>query len=379
LAHPPLSRTLTRAPRPRSAAPAAVVIAAALALALGAPAWAAAASTTPPAAAETSIAATDQTVTWSVRPADSTGADGRSWIELTVDPGTVVEEHMAVRNLGTQPAMFALTAADGYFTDKGRFNMLPASSPSVAAGTWISLPDTVTVAPGETAIVAFTVDVPADATPGDHAAGVAASVLSAGSAGDGSAVSVESRVGFRVMTRVTGTLRPEVAATGVDARYRTSWNPFEPGELTIDVAAANVGNVGFRLTHDTDAAGRIEPSETEELDMLPGDARTVTVEVDDVWPLLFTRGTVTLTPEVAERDDAPLEAVRPVRAEYFAWTIPWPQLAVAGALALIAVAIFGARRRERTRIDGLVAAAAAQGRAEALAEQRADDRARSLP
>jgi len=370
LAHPLLPRTLAPARLLRPIAAAAV----ALALAAGAPAWAASASDTPPVAAPA-----DQTVTWSVRPADTTGADGRSWVELTVDPGTTVEEHMAVRNLGSAPAVFALSAADGYFTDKGRFNMLPASSPSVAAGRWIALPDTVTVAPGETAIVAFTVVVPADATPGDHAAGVAASVLSAGSTGDGSAVSVESRVGFRVMTRVTGTLRPEVASTGVEARYRTSWNPFEPGELTVDVAAVNAGNVGFRLSHEADTAGRVVPSDTEALDMLPGDARTVTVEVDDVWPLLFTRGAVVLTPEVAERDDAPLEAAHPVRVEYFAWTIPWPQLAVAGAVALIAVAIFGARRRERARVDGLVAAAADRARAEALAERSADDSTRSRP
>lgn len=166
----------------------------------------------------------DASVTWMVRPSDGVGEDGRSWIELDLEPGESVEEHLLVRNLSPDAQTFRLTAADGYFTDTGRFNMLTSDRQSVDAGTWIALPDSVVVASGADVVVPFTVTVPADATPGDHAAGVAAGIRSGG----GDQVGIESRVGFRVMTRVAGSLAPSAGAA-VDGSYDGTWNPFEGG------------------------------------------------------------------------------------------------------------------------------------------------------
>lgn len=66
------------------------------------------------------------------------------------------------------------------FADKVRFNVLPSNATSVAASSWISVVEKFTVAPGSAAVVPFAVAVPSNATPGDHAAGIAASVLSKG-------------------------------------------------------------------------------------------------------------------------------------------------------------------------------------------------------
>ena len=122
-----------------------------------------------------------------------------------------MQEHLLVRNLSTTAVTFQLTAADGYFTSNGRFNMLTSDRSSTDAGTWITMQDSVRVASGADAIVPFTVTVPENATPGDHPAGVAAGVRS----GKGE-VGVESRVGFRVMTRVKRRAQPRSA----DARHR---------------------------------------------------------------------------------------------------------------------------------------------------------------
>ena len=127
-----------------------------------------------PAAAAAEETETESSVTWAMSPADESGPDGRSWVELELDPGASATEHLAVRNFGDREVTFAITAADGYFTPTGRFNMLPSDATSVDAGTWISVDDQVTVAPGGTAALPFTVEVPDDATPGDHAARMAA-------------------------------------------------------------------------------------------------------------------------------------------------------------------------------------------------------------
>ncbi|MET4158322.1 DUF916 domain-containing protein [Agromyces sp. PvR057] len=313
-------------------------------------------------------------VTWSVSPADATGPDGRSRVELELDPGASATEHLAVHNLGDEEVTFAITAADGYLTSTGRFNMLPSGQESVGAGTWISVADSVTVAPGATSIVPFTVDVPADATPGDHAAGVAASVLST-STGDGARVGVESRVGFRVMTRVNGELAPAVALAA-EGRYVISWNPLQPGRLEVTGVVRNTGNVALAVTGSAesggdritatgfaaDASGAAGPASA---DLLPGEERALAFAIPAVWPL----GPVSVPVAVeatAVGPDGSEVAVQPAAETVVVWALPLPQLVLLVALALIVLGLALGRRRRAATVGRLVADAREAGRREAL-------------
>ncbi|GAB3162299.1 DUF916 domain-containing protein [Myceligenerans halotolerans] len=309
---------------------------------------------------------TDDAITWSVRPAGESEADGRSWVEQTLDPGDSRGEHMAVTNLSDVDVTFRLSAADGLFRDNGRFAMLESGEESVGAGTWIDLDDEVAVGAGETAIVPFTTTVPANATPGDHAAGVAASILSRSTGDDGATVGVESRVGFRVMTRVTGELSPGVAVTDVASSYDVSWNPVSPGAAEVTFEVENSGNTRLVVTGAADAAGRqvAFPGEGEiDQELLPGDRRTFTVRVGDVWPWFFVPATLEVTPDaVGAGEGTPVDAVR---VDAGVWAIPWPQLiALAGVALIIGSAVWG-RVRSRRRLARLLDEARAEGRREA--------------
>ncbi|WP_200921764.1 WxL protein peptidoglycan domain-containing protein [Agromyces sp. Leaf222] len=327
-----------------------------------------------PASASVSAEESAPAVTWSVAPADATGPDGRSRVELELDPGASATEHLAVHNLGDEEVTFAITAADGYLTSTGRFNMLPSDQESVDAGAWISVADSVTVAPGATSIVPFTVAVPADATPGDHAAGVAASILST-STGDGARVGVESRVGFRVMTRVTGELAPAVALAA-DGRYVISWNPFQPGRLEVTGVVENAGNVALAVEgavesggdripatgFEADASGAAGPTSA---DLLPGEQRTLTFTIPAVWPI----GPVTV-PVVADATavgpDGTQLAVHPATETVIVWALPLPQLVLLLALGLIVLGLALGRRRRTSKVDRLVEDAREAGRREVL-------------
>ncbi len=305
-------------------------------------------------------------VTWAVTPADATGPDGRSWVELELDSGVSVDEHLAVRNLSDREVTFSLTAADGYFTPTGRFNMLPGDKQSVAAGTWISMDKTVTVAAGGTAVVPFTVTVPDNATPGDHAAGIAASIYSQGGA-DGTQLGVESRVGFRVMTRVKGEVKPALSMKAT-ASYDTSWNPLEPGSADLTVDLENTGNVRLSVDPSTmmndarwPAAGT---DEARTLELLPGDRRTVSIHVPQVWPLGMMTLPVTVSQGVIAPDGA-TQALDPVRESVTLWAIPWPQLAVLVALLLLFAGLFRGRKRRKKELVRLVEEAREAGRREA--------------
>jgi hypothetical protein len=286
-------------------------------------------------------------VTWSFRPVDAQGGDKRSWVELELDPGQVVTEHAELVNLSAREVTFAIKAADGHFTARGRFDMLAASEESTDAGLWIDVQDSVTVGPGEQAVVPFTVAVPRDATPGDHPAGLAASVST--SDPDGS-VAVDSRVGFRVMTRVAGEYRTSVELN-VDARRRGSWNPFRAGSVTVDYTVENTGNTRLSVAPTARVAGpfgllakQLEAEMPGEL--APGESRTGSVTVDGMWPLFRLTATVTVDAEpVVQTGGSPAAAV----ASDAVAALPWPQLTVLAVAALLVV--WRARDQAKRRRD----------------------------
>ncbi|MFL2001876.1 hypothetical protein [Microbacterium sp. A1-JK] len=321
-----------------------------------------------PAAAPSSVPSTpspgtvESNVTWSVRPGDSAGPDGRSWVEWETDPGQTRTEHLVVSNFGDREVEFRLTAADGYFTDTGRFSMLPSDQESAEAGTWITLPESVVVPAGGAEIVPFSIRVPADASPGDHPAGVAASILSSGTG----AVGVESRVGFRVMTRVTGELRAELA-TAVTGSYTGSVNPFDPGRLELTYAITNSGNTRVRTHPTVSLAGPFgltasERSGEEIVDIAPGETRTGTLEVSGAWPLFWYDARVTATP-IAVTEDLTVEGARTTSSSVGIAALPLSQLVtLIAALGLLAW-FLRQRRRERAKTARLIEEARAEGRA----------------
>lgn len=337
---------------------------AALATAAGLAAVTAAAA---PAAAEEAAP-----VSWSVTPADASGPDGRVTVEHALDAGADVEDHFAVRNLGAETVTFQLSAADGFYNRNGRFDMLPSDQESVDAGTWIELPENVTVDPGATVVVPFTIVVPEKAEPGDHAAGIAAAVLSV-KQGDGAGVGVESRVGFRVMTRVTGELAPAFSVTNVRTDYRTSWNPLRPGSIDVSFDVVNEGNTRLEVDGAVELAGRSVAlvSENEHgQELLPGETHSFALVVDDVWPLFAFPGAIELSPSVTTTGGE-ATAVAPSSTGVFVWAVPWPQLLVLVGVVLIVMALLWRRGRSKRRLDELLEQAREEGRRDLAGAGRA--------
>ncbi|WP_240642097.1 DUF916 domain-containing protein [Microbacterium sulfonylureivorans] len=307
------------------------------------------------------------TIRWSVTPADESGPDGRTAVEHDIDPGDSVDDHFAVRNVSDVDVTFRLAAADGFYTRAGRFDMLPADQESVDSGTWISLPDEVAVPAGETVVIPFEITVPDTAEPGDHAAGITASILSVQSGDDGASVGVESRVGFRVLTRVTGEITPAAAVESLVAGYSLSWNPLRPGEMTVTFDVVNEGNTRLIAEGVVEAGGQQAafPAEGEiRQELLPGDTRSMAAVVDDVWPLFLVPTKVVLRPIVVTMDGE-TATMTPVVAEVVVWAVPWPQLLLLAGVALVIGAIVWGRIRSRRRLDALLSDAREAGRREA--------------
>ncbi|MBB2741622.1 UNVERIFIED_ORG: hypothetical protein FHR35_001442 [Microbispora rosea subsp. rosea] len=292
--------------------------------------------------------------TWSVVPANANGPDGRSVIDIELPGGQQVTEHVAVINRSTAPVDFAIDANDGYLTAKGYFDMRPSDAKPVDGGAWIEIPDKVTIAAGATAVVPVKVSIPQNATPGDHPAGVTASIDTISGQ-----VRVQNRVGVRLNIRVTGTFVAKVAVSGIHTTYTWSWNPFTPGTVEVTYTLANTGNVRLapdsRILTSTIAgqSGWDDTSEAKAREIMPGGHRTFTARVTGTWPLGPIGTTIMAIPSPAGKPLPGVTAER-IAIDTTIWAIPWPQLTLLALLALVVLAIRVTSLRRRRRIEKLI-------------------------
>ena len=301
-------------------------------------------------AAPAPAVAVDGGVAWTVQTADNAHGTRRANFRYdTVDPGTVISDAMTVVNTGTEPLPLEVYAADAFTAATGEIDVLVDGRPSRDAGTWVSVDASpLSLAPGASAEVPFTITVPADARPGDHAAGIVTSLTSTDPT---STLSVDRRLGTRINLRIAGELTPAAAVSDVSARYEASWNPFESGRVVVQYALENTGNT--RLTGSeilaTDGLFGERGAPTQLTEVLPGSTVEITREIP-AFSLGWVAGSVELTPEAVGLGAAPLA---PTENGFSVVAVPWSLYALlALILAAVLTAVLLVRRRR--------AAAAAQ-------------------
>ncbi|KSU51906.1 hypothetical protein [Microbacterium enclense] len=354
-----------------AAAPSAALAAAAPSAALAAAAPSAALAAAAPSAALAAAApSADTTVTWSVKPADTAQGRDRPNYAYDLPPGGTVGDALYVANRSPQPITLTVYAADGFLTEDGALDILAGGVASTDLGSWVQIETAeLTLDSGASAEVPFTIAVPADASPGDYAAGVVASMLVTADNG----TITERRLGSRVHLRVQGDLAPALTVNDVAVDYHGTANPVEAGSATVTYTLTNTGNT--RLDPNVDVAlggpfGLARVSAADDApELLPGSSLQRTVEVASVVPLGLLAADVTATSQVVSRTLAGAEpsTLDPLVSAGSAATaaMPWTALAILAVLAAFVVwRIVAARRRKAAHARELAAAVAA-ARAEA--------------
>ncbi|WP_454085877.1 WxL protein peptidoglycan domain-containing protein [Georgenia sp. Marseille-Q6866] len=298
-------------------------------------------------------------VTWSVQTADNANGESRPNYQYELVPGQTLDDAIVVTNYSERELTFAVYAADGFLNEAAQLDLLPAGEESEHVGRWVSVAaDEVTVGAGEAVSIDFRLTVPPDATPGDYAGGI---VTSLGPSDSGEGVQVDRRLGSRVLLRVGGELRPALTISDVEVDHRGSWLPWQPGDATVTFTLENTGNVRLSGAQTVSFAGLLglggrSAATVEVEEMLPGSSFERTVELEGVWPMVRTTGTVAV-------DGAPVggEDERPLAREAFAlWTVPWSVLAgLAVVVAVVVLSRVRARRRRQGEDRHVAAAVAA--------------------
>jgi hypothetical protein len=193
---------------------------------------------------------------FAVQPSGPNGPGTRDWFIYTLNPGDVWGDTVAISNLSDAPKRFAIYATDAVsVADTGGFAALRDDEPPVDVGTWVTLAAAeYVVPPGQRIDVPFSLTVPDDAEPGDHAGAILAVDLDAGNidpntAPEGVTLDVRQRVGARIYVRVGGEISPalridelEVDRSGPGAVVR--WEITNTGNIRLS-PTAEVRVTGF--------------------------------------------------------------------------------------------------------------------------------------
>lgn len=303
--------------------------------------------------------------TWSIGPADDSGPDDRVSIRHEVEPGEVIDEHIAVTNHSAATQEFIVYAGDGRLTGDGQFDIGPIDEANPGGGSWISIGDghddsvTVTIDPEQSAVIPIQITVPDSALPGDHPAGVVAAM----SAGD-SELAFEARTGVRLHLQVSGDIVPNLDVTVDSVSYQQSWNPFSPGNLVVRYSVANTGNVRLGFDPQVRTSGpfswfsrRDSPGEVREL--LPGGQLATEVVVDGVWPMIRVSGSVTANPLVVGDDSVGGDLVGEVD-QFGGWAIGWIYLVLLVLVAALLWWVIWSRRRRAAQVQRAIDVALAE-------------------
>ena len=149
--------------------------------------------------------------------------------------------------------------------------------------------------------VPFTLTVPADATPGDHAGGLVASIETPGTDPDGSAVTVDTRFGLPAYVQVAGPLTP-----GADRRPRREPLPPLGGRPRLGRARRDAGRCATRQRAPRRPPGRLgagpvrldhhDAGRRRRPELLPGSSVSYSAHLTGVLPTFRVTGVVTVDP-----------------------------------------------------------------------------------
>ena len=282
---------------------------------------------------------------WTVQTSSNEFGSERPNYSYTLNPGGQLADGLVIANQGTTPLDLALYAADAFTTDAGQLDLVTKGTTSTGVGAWVHAGrDRVTIQPGKSVEVPFTLTLPANAGPGDHVGGIVTSLTQAG---------VERRVALRIRLRVGGELKPALSVEKLHLDSPGTLNPFGKSDATLSYTIHNTGNAVLAARQSASVSGpfgRLRANAGQVADsppLLPGESWKVSVPVHGVASSVPLTGTVTLVPLLADAAGsiAPLTAVDTAA---HSWPSPWALLILFLVLCGLVVVVLASRRRSKS-------------------------------
>jgi len=304
------------------------------------------ASTASPSSATTTPTGT-KTGAWSFAPFTPPGSTiTRTAIHLIAKPGETVTDIAVLTNYSNTELNFNVYGSDAYNTKNlGVFTLNPPDAPKVGVGKWIGDPVNVVNLPARTSdTFRFTVTVPSNAAPGDHAGGVVALNLAPPSGTQkGTNLAIQRGEGIAVYVRVPGDLHAGVAAADIGATTSTPMLGFGSSWAKAHFEVENTGNVvlnGHAQLKAVDVFGSVVKTfaPVPIVALIPGQVLAVN---EKKWSGLPFAGPVHLKLQIVTT------SVKSSGQAVF-WVVPWLFILLV-LLVIVALVIWWRRRRRKRR------------------------------
>lgn len=280
--------------------------------------------------------------TFGIGPANATGADGRSALNYLVNPGGQNADHVIVHNYSDETLTILVYSADATSAADGTIGFRPRTSPGTDASRWITFVNGTTTVqlvlhPRQAVVLPVNIAVPPKANPGDHLAGVFASLISqvVGKGQQSQKLNLEQRVAVRSYFRISGDIHPQLTVEHLRASYHDNWNPIGKGSASIAYTVHNTGNVTLGGPQSVKVSGLlgstgVKVAIAQVPPLLPGGSATVRVHVKNVSPEFVMTAKVKVVPAGLP------STVNPGlhNASYSAtfWAMPWLLLIIIGLI-----------------------------------------------
>ncbi|MFH2136533.1 MAG: hypothetical protein ABII19_02795 [Patescibacteria group bacterium] len=160
-------------------------------------------------------------------------------MEFDGRPGDSIVDVVKVSNETDEPLVLTSSVRNFKAMDETGTPEFASDTESTGLASWIQVSEkTVTLAVGERKSILFTINVPGDAEPGGHFAGILWSTGGA-PAEDGPAVGVVAETGTLVLVRIAG----EIQETGQLVEFSTDKTRYSYLPVDFNVRFENTGNV----------------------------------------------------------------------------------------------------------------------------------------
>jgi hypothetical protein len=159
---------------------------------------------------------------------------------LAGKPGAVLQEGVVVKNVGTATGTISLYAVDAGTGQNSGIIYLPQNAPRTNVGAWIHLSATqVTLAAGQSEVVAFRVVIPGKARAGQHVGGIVAEDV------EQDATTTNSRLQITVHSRRV--IAVEVNLPGPQVEQLSATSIQVAGSANYEILKVGLSNTGTML------------------------------------------------------------------------------------------------------------------------------------
>ncbi|HTA04055.1 MAG TPA: hypothetical protein VK802_26990 [Streptosporangiaceae bacterium] len=277
-------------------------------------------------------------ITWSVIPASATAPDHRSTFNYAnVKPGSTISDHVAVINRSSQSVAFTIYATDATGTTQSdALILLPAGKQPTQIGAWAKFSRNIAqlsvIIPGDKGVIEpFTINVPRNASPGDHVGAMLGQVTVVRKTRSGTSFNESQRIAVPILLRVIGPLHAGLRVESVSVGYHGGFNPLNDGQATVTFTVQNTGNVLLGGSQGVSVSGLFGAATARQKSLpvvLPGDA----VKFTETTGFLYGAGPLTahvnLSPGAGPGEPPLAAPMAAVTASASTLAVPWSILLI---------------------------------------------------